>query len=192
MNVVFFVNFKLVSEMKIVLYFDFDEWNISLDDCEFLIIEVFFVQEVLMLKDIVEIVGIKIIMLVIKKMIDRCIVLSQEEFFICFMLKIVFFVEFFKSMVDDELFNFLLNELSGKKVVEKQEKVLMILFQQGGYVQGKIIFIFCKKLEEVGVFLLVLQIFEKNGVVEIKYFEILWLVKKDVIKLLFFVFFEYQ
>lgn len=79
MNAALPSNFKLASETKIVLHPDFDNRNLQLDDRELLIAESLEYRGELTLKDIAEIVGIKTIHPIIKKMIEKNIILTLEE-----------------------------------------------------------------------------------------------------------------
>lgn len=192
MNAALPANFKLASETKIVLHPDFDEQTISLDDREYLIVEALSVQEVLTLKEIAEIAGIKTIMPVIKKMIDRRIVLSQEELSTRFTPKTALFVELSQSYAEDSVLNNLLNELSQRKSAEKQEKALMILLQQGGYDNGTTKPVMRRNLEELGASVSALQTLEKNGIVETKHLEISRLANRAVTKPVFPVLSDHQ
>ncbi len=79
MNAALPSNFKLASETKIVLHPDFDGKLDYLDAREIEIVETLEIRETLDLKEISEIIGIKTVQPIIKKMMERRIVLAVEE-----------------------------------------------------------------------------------------------------------------
>ena len=70
---------KLSSETKILIHPDFDESNSELDDKEFLIVEALDNQSALSLEEIEHILDQKTIFPVIKGMIDKGVVITEEE-----------------------------------------------------------------------------------------------------------------
>ncbi len=79
MNAALPANFKLASETKIVLHPDFNPVNkSSLKERELAIIETLEIKETLDLKEVSEIVGIKTIQPIIKKLIDKKIIITLE------------------------------------------------------------------------------------------------------------------
>lgn len=172
MNAALPANFKLASETKIVLHPDFDEQYTTLDDREFLIVEALQIQEILDLKEISEIVGIKTIQPVIKKMIERRIVMSQEEVHGKFTPKTGLFVMLEDKYTQEEQLNFVLEELGKKKTGQKQEQALLLLLQAGGLENGKAVPVLRRDLEEKGGSLSALNTLEKQGVLRIERREI--------------------
>lgn len=172
MNAALPANFKLASETKIVLHPDFDEQHTTLDDREFLIVEALQIQETLDLKEISEIVGIKTIQPVIKKMIERRIVMSQEEVHGKFTAKTGLFILLEERYTQEEQLNFLLEELGKKKTGQKQEHALLLLLQAGGLHNGKAVPVLRRDLEEKGCSLSALNTLEKQGVLRVERREI--------------------
>ncbi len=172
MNAALPANFKLASETKIVLHPDFDEKNTTLDDREWLIVEALTVQDTLDLKEISEIVGIKTIQPIIKRMIERRIVFSKEEVNDKFTPKTGLFVLLENTYADEEQLNFLLSEIGAKKSSTKQEQVILTLLQLGGFDQHKAVPILRRDLEEKGCSLSAINTLEKRGVLRIERLEI--------------------
>jgi primosomal protein N' (replication factor Y) (superfamily II helicase) len=165
MNAALPANFKLASETRIVLHPDFDSAAVTVDDREFLIVEALEVQEVLTLKEIAGIVGIKTIQPVIKKMMDRRIVLSQEEVRDKFTPRTATFVELTESYAHEEKLNELLNRLGSSGATQKQENALMGILREGGYDGISTKPVLRKTLEESGVTVAVLNTLEKKGII---------------------------
>lgn len=165
MNAALPANFKLASETKVALHPDFDEKNTLLDDREFLIIEALSMQEKLDLKEISEIVGIKTIQPIIKRLIEKRAVLTQEELNNKFTAKTALFVVLQENYRNERALNRLFEELSNKKTSSKQEEVLLHLLKLGGFQNGKVTPILRKELEEEGCSLSAMNTLEKNGVI---------------------------
>lgn len=172
MNAALPANFKLASETRIVLHPDYDPQHTTLDDREFLIVEALSVQEVLDLKEISEIAGIKTIQPIIKRMIERRIVLSQEEVSDRFTPKTALFVVLEKNYTTDEQLNGLLEELGRKKTAQKQEEALLMLLREGGLSDGSAVPVLRKTLEEKGCSLSALNSLEKKQIIRIERHEI--------------------
>jgi len=172
MNAALPANFKLGSETKIVLHPDFDEKTTTLDDREFLIVEALSIQEILDLKEISEIVGIKTIQPIIKRMIERRIVMSQEEVSEKFTAKTALFVLLEEAYTKEETLNFLLEELSKKKAAQKQEHALLLILQAGGLKDGVAFPILRRQLEDEGCSLSAISTLEKQGVLRVVRLEI--------------------
>lgn len=180
MNAALPANFKLASETKVVLHPDFDNQATTLDDREFLIVEALSVQKVLDLREISEIVGIKTIQPIIKKMIDRRIILSQEELSDKFTARTGLFVRLEEAFCHEQRLQEFLEVLHGKKSTHKQEEALMLLLQAGGLEAGKGVPVLRKELEDKGCSLSALNTLEKQGVLSIERREISRLKGLDV------------
>lgn len=172
MNAALPANFKLASETKIVIHPDYDSRISELNDREFLIVEALTIQEVLSLKDIADIVGIKTIQPIIKKMIDRRIVLSQEELTDKFVAKTALFVSLSDAYATDESLNDLMVKLSQKKSNEKQEQAILRLLQLGGFENGVVKSVKRKELEEAGCSVSTMNTLEKKGILKLERKEI--------------------
>lgn len=172
MNAALPANFKLASETKVVLHPDFDEQNTPLDDREFLIIEALSMQETLDLKEISEIAGIKTIQPIIKRLIEKRAVLTQEELNNKFTAKTALFVVLQEAYRNDQALNDVFEKLQGKKSSGKQEAVLLHLLKLGGFIAGEVTPILRKALEEEGCSLSAMNTLEKNGVIRFERLEI--------------------
>ena len=80
MNAALPANFKLASETKIVLHPDFEGGTVhNIEEREQLIIDALELQENLTLNDISSILGIKTVQPILKKMMDKRLILSAVE-----------------------------------------------------------------------------------------------------------------
>ncbi len=172
MNAALPANFKLASETKVVLHPDFDDQNTPLDDREFLIIEALSMQETLDLKEISEIAGIKTIQPIIKRLIEKRAVLTQEELRNKFTAKTALFVVLQETYRDETVLNRVFEQLSEKKSSSKQEEVLLYLLKLGGFQNGKVTPILRKDFEEQGCSLSAMNTLEKNGIIRFERLEI--------------------
>lgn len=172
MNAALPSNFKLASETKIVLHPDFDEQSISMDDREFTIVEALSIQEVLDLKEIAEITGIKTIQPIIKKMMEKRIILAQEELNDKFTPKTGLFVVLTENYRTEEQLNLLFEQLQAKKSSVKQEQVLLQLLQMGGFKNQQVTPLLRKTMEDNGCSLSAINTLEKQGVLRIERLEI--------------------
>lgn len=168
MNAALPSNFKLASETKIVIHPDFDEANTHLDDREFMIIEALSIQEVLNLKEIAEIAGIKTIQPIIKKLIDKRAVIAQEEVNDKFTPKTALFVVLSETYRNEEKLNALFQQFDQKKSLEKQSFVLLQLLNNGGYIDGKVVPLLKKKLEDLGCSTSAIATLERNGILRVE------------------------
>jgi primosomal protein N' (replication factor Y) len=172
MNASLPANFKLASETKIVLHPDYDAERTTLDDREFMIVEALSIQEVLDLKEISEIAGIKTIQPIIKRMIERRVVLSQEEVSDKFTPRTGLFVVLQNQYCNEEQLNFFLEELGKKKSAQKQEEALLLLLQSGGLKDGKAVPVLRRDLEQKGCSISAINTLEKQGVLKVERHEI--------------------
>jgi primosomal protein N' (replication factor Y) len=172
MNAALPANFKLASETKVVLHPDFDDQNTPLDDREFLIIEALSMQETLDLKEISEIAGIKTIQPIIKRLIEKRAVLTQEELRNKFTAKTALFVVLQETYRDETALNRVFEQLSEKKSSSKQEEVLLYLLKLGGFQNGKVTPILRKDFEVQGCSLSAMNTLEKNGIIRFERLEI--------------------
>ncbi len=168
MNAALPANFKLASETKVILHPDFNEETTTLSDREFMIVEALSIQEILDLKSISEICEVKSIQPIIKKMIDRRIILSVEELSDRFSEKTAVFVEISTDFKEEEFINHFINELSSKKGKEKQVEAILHLLKLGGFEDGVSVPVLRKELEKEGVSVSTIQSLEKKGFFECK------------------------
>ncbi len=165
MNAALPANFKLASETKIVLHPDFDFSQHKLNERQLQIIEALQFREVLDLKEISEIVGIKTIHPIIKSLIDARIVLSQEELSEKFSPKTAIFVELAETVLNQIVLEEVIRSLETKKSSQKQLEVLLLLLSEGNYSDTKFQPVLRKKLEEAGASISALNTLEKNGII---------------------------
>lgn len=158
-------NFKLASETQIVLHPDFTKENRTFSDREWLVIDALEIQDTLNLKELSEIVGIKTIQPLIKQMIERQIVSTQEEIADKYTPKTALFIRLTEQYWDETALQQLFESMQQNKRMEKQEKALMVYLQHqqaAGFstpVQRKV-------LEDAGCSISAIQTMEKNGIFE--------------------------
>lgn len=179
MNAALPANFKLASETKIILHPDFKGEFDKLDPREFQIVELLEIREVLDLKEISEIIGIKTVQQVIKKMIDKRILMTIEELNEKFSPKTAVYIELGYNTKTEEELNIKLNELERKKNSSKQLNALLTILREGNYSSGKLEPILRKSLLEKDISVSTLNTLEKNGIIEQKRIEISRFSKND-------------
>jgi primosomal protein N' (replication factor Y) len=165
MNAALPANFKLASETKIVLHPDFDGKIDHLDDRELQIVETLEIRETLDLKELSEIIGIKTVQPIIKRMMEKRIVLSTEELNEKFVPKTAVYVFLQDSYLIEEHLNQAINSLESKKSTEKQLEALLTILKEGEYNNGTLKPILRKTLHELNISPSALNTLEKNGVI---------------------------
>ena len=116
-------SFKLASETKVVLRDDWDRDDSVLDDKEFLIVEALEIQGVLTLMDIAEIAEQKNVLSLIKNLIKKKVVITEEELRQLFKPLIKDFVRLNPSLHDDDKLGEVLDQLQSR--AKKQFELLM-------------------------------------------------------------------
>jgi primosomal protein N' (replication factor Y) len=172
MNAALPANFKLASETRIVLHPDFDGKLDHLDDREFKIVETLEIRESMDLKELSEILGIKTVQPIIKRMMDRRIILSVEELTDKFVPKTSVYVELGPSGSGDDEINDFISRLESKKNTEKQLQAFLTILREGNYSNGGLQPIERKKLMDLDVSASSLNTLEKNGMILQKRYEI--------------------
>ncbi len=172
MNAALPSNFKLASETKIVLHPDFDFANTTLDDRQFQIVEALQIKEVLDLKEISEIVGIKTIQPVIKTLIDKRVVLSQEELNEKFIPKTAIYITLSENISNNSILEEIISRLESKKSSHRQLETLLLILKEGNYKDNILEPILKKQLEEAGASISTLNTLEKNEIIVQKRIEI--------------------
>ena len=165
MNASLPANFKLSSESKIVLHPDFEN-NLELDEREQLVVDSLHANDQMDLKQLSALLGIKTIQPLIKKMIDKRIVLSFEALNERFSPKTVLCYTLTETFLDGSLLATFLADLERKSTAKKQVDALLMLFKEGNYRGNQIQPVLKKTLIDQGVSLSALQTLEKNGVIE--------------------------
>ncbi len=121
---------KLSSESKIRLSDEFELDTLTLNDFEYLIVEALQVQPKLTISEVSKIIGYKKVMPLIKTMIEKKIIVMEEELDAKFKAKYERFVALAKDYGDDEKMHALMDELA--KRAYKQLEVVMSFFVLGG------------------------------------------------------------
>lgn len=165
MNAALPANFKLASETKIVLHPDFDGKIDHLDDRELQIVETLEIRETLDLKELSEIIGIKTVQPIIKRMMEKRIVLSTEELNDKFVPKTAVYVFLQDAYLIEENLNQAINSLEVKKSTEKQLEALLTILKEGEYNNGTLKPILRKTLHELNISPSALNTLEKNGII---------------------------
>jgi primosomal protein N' (replication factor Y) len=165
MNASLPANFKLSSESKIVLHPDFEN-NQSLDEREQVIVDSLHANEQMDLKEISALLGIKTIQPLIKKLIDKKVVLSMEALNERFTPKTVLCYTLTETFLDDTLLTSFISGLERKSSSAKQIEALLMVMREGNYQNNHIQPVLKKTLLDNGISLSALQTLEKNGVLE--------------------------
>ena len=169
MNAALPSNFKLASETKIVLHPDFDGKIDHLDARELQIVETLEIREVLDLKELSEIIGIKTVQPIIKKLMDRRIVLSKEELNDKFVAKTAVYILLDETITSEQKLNDVISNLEQKKTGEKQLEVLLTVLKEGNYSQNALQRpVLRKDLLEMGLSASTINTLEKNGILQQK------------------------
>ena len=121
---------KLSSESKIMLSEEFELDTMALNDFEYLIVEALQVQPKLTISEVSKIIGYKKVMPLIKTMIERKIVVMEEELDPKFKAKYERFVGLADEYKSDQKMHELMDELT--KRAYKQLEVVMSFFVLGG------------------------------------------------------------
>lgn len=179
MNAALPSNFKLASETKIVLHPDFDGNIDRLDTRELQIVETLEIRESMDLKEISEIIGIKTVQPIIKKMMDKRIVLSFEELNDKFVPKTAVYLQLGPEIQSENDLNEIITRLEQKKSAEKQLEVLLTILREGAYSKGKIQPLLRKNIIDQGISASTLNTLEKHGIIEQKRYEISRFAEKE-------------
>lgn len=158
-------NFKLASETKIVLHPDYSIDLKFLTDREQEIVLALEMREVLDLKEISELIGIKTIQPIIKQLIDKKAVLSLEELNDKFTPKTAVFIELTPDFLIEEQLNSYIQSIEQIKSKEKQLEALLSVLKNGNYHNETLHPILRKDLVDNGVSQSSLNTLEKNGVI---------------------------
>ena len=170
MNAALPANFKLASETKIVLHPEYEPGNYALTEKEQEIVDLLEVRESIDLKELADILGIKTIQPIIKKLIDKRAVLSLEALNDKFTPKTATFIEI-EATTEDEL-NAQITSLEQKRGNEKQLQAFMTILQLGNLNEAKIQPVPKKLLLEQDVSPSSLNTLEKNGFIRMKRYAI--------------------
>jgi primosomal protein N' (replication factor Y) len=172
MNAALPANFKLASETKIVVHPEFDTNFVQLDERESKIIEALEINEEIDLKELSEILGIKTIQPLIKKLIERRIVATKEEIANRYTPKTILCVSLNSSYQEHNALQEVMEEMEHSSRNAKQLEALLVLIKESTEVGGIHIPIPKKKLIEKGVSASALNTLEKNEVIALERFQI--------------------
>ena len=128
---------KLSSESKIVLSDDFEVDSMTLSDNEFLIVEALQIQPQLTITEVSKIIGYKKVMPLIKTMIEKKIVVMQEELQQKYKAKYERYVRLSNTYRDEDKMHALMDSLS--KRAYKQLELLMAFFVLGGSADNEVL-----------------------------------------------------
>ncbi|MFT5824402.1 MAG: primosomal protein N' (replication factor Y) [Crocinitomix sp.] len=129
MNAALPSNFKLASETKISLHPEFDRDEQELSDKEFLILESLQLQEELTIKEVAEILKIKTVQPLIKKLIEKRIAIVSEELNAKYTVKYATFIQIAPEIDNETELSEVLNHLESSKRNEKQVNALLKLIE---------------------------------------------------------------
>jgi primosomal protein N' (replication factor Y) len=167
MNAALPTNFKLASESKVALHPEYVSNAQNLDEREKDIIDALEVKESLDLKEISEIIGIKTVHPIIKRMYEKRVLLPFEELNNRYRVKTKTFVNLHPDYLDDKTLNDLVTKLEVSKKTEKVLNALLSILKHGQINQGDFQPIEKKELLNSGVSASSLNTLEKNGIIEI-------------------------
>ena len=128
---------KMSSESKIKLSDEFEVDTLTLNDFEYLIVEALQVQPKLTISEVSKIIGYKKVMPLIKTMIERKIVVMEEELDPKFKAKYERFVALAKDYHSEDKMHELMDELT--KRAYKQLEVVMSFFVLGGNAENDVL-----------------------------------------------------
>lgn len=171
MNAALPANFKLSSESKVVLHPDFEN-DQQLDEREQIIVDSLRTNEQMNLKELSSVVGIKTIQPLIKKMIEKRIILSIESLNERFSPKSMVYYLLSETFTDEELLTSFISGMEKKSSSRKQLEALLTVLSEGKYQGNSISPVSRKELVEKGVSLSALQTLERNGVLESQRIEV--------------------
>lgn len=178
MNAALPSNFKLASETKVVLHPDYDG-KLELSDREYAIVEALEIQNVLDLKEITAIIGIKTVQPLIKSMLDKKILLSIESMQDRFVAKTATSVHLHDDYLREETLQALMQEWEGQSRKEKQLEALLTLLREGNYRNETLDLVWKRDLEDTGVSSSTLKTMEQKGILRFEKTEISRLLSRE-------------
>lgn len=129
MNAALPANFKLASETKVVLHPDYDAQLDGLSEKEQSIVEIIEIRASIDLKELADIMQIKYIHPIIKRLIDRRIVATQEEINQRYTPKTIVCIQLDDAYASDEALNELIQSLEQKPSALNQLNAILILIK---------------------------------------------------------------
>ncbi|MBI3133245.1 MAG: primosomal protein N' [Bacteroidetes bacterium] len=167
MNAALPANFKLASETKISIHPEFDRDLENLSEQEIIVVEALQLQESLTLKEISDLVKIKTVQPLIKRLIEKKKAIVTEELNAKYAPRFLAFVEISEHITTSEKLEHILNELEANKRNEKQVNALLKIVDSVKWNEGKQNPIPKKEIlsEQIGES--TLQTLEKKGIITI-------------------------
>ena len=153
---------KLSSESKIMLSDDFELDSMTLSDNEYLIVEALQVQPQLTITEVSKIIGYKKIMPLVKTMIEKKIIVMQEELQQKYKAKYERYVRLSDAYRDENAMHELMDNLS--KRAYKQLELLMAFFVLGGSADNDVLV--SELLKKANVTTTILSALVEKGVFE--------------------------
>jgi primosomal protein N' (replication factor Y) len=182
MNAALPANFKLASETKIVIHPEFDTNLDQLDERENKVVEALEINEEIDLKELSEIIGIKTIQPLIKKLIERRIVATKEEISHRYVPKTILCVSLRSNYQVEENLQELMEEMEQSSRNSKQLDAILRLIKESLDLGGMHVPIPKKKLIENGISASALHTLEKNGIISCERFQIDRLMRDQKVK----------
>ena len=161
-------NFKLASETKILLHPEAEDNSEQLTDREYQVFEALEIQEQLDLKELSEILQLKNVQPVIKSLIDKRVVITQEELKHKFTPKTQLFVCVTEEYQSEEAIDALITELSSNKKNAKQVDALLHFLKHGGFVDNAFHPVLRSDLDKAGASVSSINSLENKGVFTVK------------------------
>lgn len=154
---------KLSSESKIMLSDEFELDSQPLNDFEYLIVEALQIQPKLTISEVSKIIGYKKVMPLVKTMIDKKIIVMEEELDNKFKAKYERFVALAPKYRDDSAMHELMDDLSRRAY--KQLEVVMSFFVLGGNADNDVLA--SELLKKAGANSPVLKTLAEKGVFDV-------------------------
>lgn len=185
MNAALPANFKLASETKIVIHPEFDAHLDKLDERDSKIVDALEINEEIDLRKLSELIGIKTIQPIIKKLIERRIVVTKEEIANRYSPKTILCVSIHSMYQEENSLQELIEDMEQSSRSAKQLEALLVLIKESMEVGGTHIPIPKKKLIENGISASVLNTLEKNEIISSERFQIDRLMRDQKVKIPF-------
>lgn len=167
MNAALPANLKLASETKVSLHPEFTGDKSQLNDHEHTIIDALQVQDELTLKEISDLISIKTVQPLVKRLIEQKIVIVSEELNAKYSPRYQAFVEISELITRSEKLENILNELEADKRNEKQVDALLKVVDLTKWTEQNQNPVTKKILLEAGVSESALHTLEKKGFINI-------------------------
>ncbi len=165
MNAALPANFKLASETKVVIHPDYDAQYQALTPREQELVEIVETRGNIDLKELSEILNIKQIQPLIKGLIDKRIIATQEEINQRYNPKTISCIRLNTAYLEDAVLNNFIQQLEQKNTGQKQLKAILQLIQSAIAIGGMHLPVSKQELISKDISASALATLEKNGVV---------------------------